>query len=84
MSDVWKIAANTNASDMYQITKSMLFGSEIMAANRLTNMCNQMSSSYDQIIDDQNEYITEIDAQINEIETLQKDYRKAHPLENEK
>lgn len=73
MSDVWKIAANTNASDMYQITKSMLFGSEIMAANRLTNMCNQMSLSYDQIIDDQNEYITEIDAQINEIETLQKE-----------
>ena len=73
MSDVWKIAAKTNASDMYQITKSMLFGSEIMAANRLTNMCNQMSSSYDQIIDDQNEYITEIDAQINEIETLQKE-----------
>ena len=74
MSDVWKIAANTNASDMYQITKSMMFfGSDIMAANRLTNMCNQMSSSYDQIIDDQNEYITEIDAQINEIETLQKE-----------
>ena len=73
MSDVWKIAAKINASDMYQITKSMLFGSEIMAANRLTNMCNQMSSSYDQILDDQNEYITEIDAQINEIETLQKE-----------
>ena len=74
MSDVWKIAAKTNASDMYQITKSMMFfGSDIMAANRLTNMCNQMSSSYDQIIDDQNEYITEIDAQINEIETLQKE-----------
>ena len=74
MSDVWKIAAKTNASDMYQITKSMLFfGSDIMAANRLTNMCNQMSLSYDQIIDDQNEYITEIDAQINEIETLQKE-----------
>lgn len=73
MSDVWKIAAKTNASDMYQITKSMLFGSEIMAANRLTNMCNQMSSSYEQIIDDQNEYITEIDAQISEIETLQKE-----------
>ena len=74
MSDVWKIAAKTNASDMYQITKSMIFfGSDIMAANRLTNMCNQMSLSYDQIIDDQNEYITEIDAQISEIETLQKE-----------
>ena len=46
MSDVWKIAAKTNASDMYQITKSMMLGSEIMAANRLTNMCNQMSSSF--------------------------------------
>ncbi len=73
MADVWKIAENTKADKMYSIIKLTSFGSNILAAERLTSMCNQMSNTYDQIIDDQNDYEMEIDAQLEEIETLKKD-----------
>ena len=73
MADVWKIAENTKADKMYSIIKLTSFGSNISAAESLTSMCNQMSNTYDQIIDDQNDYEMEIDAQLEEIETLKKD-----------
>ena len=61
-----------SATDFYNKIERGIGGS-FFAVNMLTVACEIMSSSYDQIIDDQNEYITEIDAQINEIETLQKE-----------
>lgn len=61
-----------SATDFYNKIERGIGGS-FFAVNMLTVACETMSSSYDQIIDDQNEYITEIDAQINEIETLQKE-----------
>ena len=66
--DISKISA----TDFYNKIERGIGGS-FFAVNMLTVACEIMSSSYDQIIDDQNEYITEIDAQINEIETLQKE-----------
>ena len=68
MMDLSKISA----TDFYNKIERGIGGS-FFAVNMLTVACEIMSSSYDQIIDDQNEYITEIDAQINEIETLQKE-----------
>ena len=68
MMDISKISA----TDFYNKIERGIGGS-FFAVNMLTVACEIMSSSYDQIIDDQNEYITEIDAQINEIETLQKE-----------
>lgn len=68
MMDLSKISA----TDFYNKIERGIGGS-FFAVNMLTVACETMSSSYDQIIDDQNEYITEIDAQINEIETLQKE-----------
>lgn len=74
MADVWKIAAQKSATDLYnEKIGGWCFTSDIMKAERLTSMCNQMSNTYDQIIDDQNDYEMEIDAQLEEIETLKKD-----------
>lgn len=73
MTDIWDVAGKTSAADMFKQTKAMMFCTDVKAANILTKMCNEMSADYEQIIDDQNEYLTEIDAQINEIEVLQKE-----------
>lgn len=85
MADVWKIGQNIKAADMwnngalagdYAVGFAGFIGfiqSDIQKANTLTNMCKAMSESYDQIIDDQNEYYVEIDTELKEVEALQQE-----------
>lgn len=48
-------------------------GGEIHAANMLTATCNEMAKTYDQIIEDQNDYLVDIDASLDEISGLEAD-----------
>ena len=74
MADVWKIGKEMKA-DKYYIMSPYLNGcfwggDDVMKANNLTKICEGMSASYEEIIDDQNDYQMEIDAQLDEIEKL--------------
>ncbi len=90
MADVWKIGQDVKADKFYDEAKyfipgSKMFGkSEVLAANRLTAVCNEMSKTYDQIIEDQNDYLVEIDASLDEISGLEYDLEaKVKQLEAE-
>ncbi len=75
MADVWKIGQDMKADEFYK--RSPLFngchwgGNDVMKANNLAKICNEMSNTYDQIIEDQNSYIVDIDASLDEISTLE-------------
>ena len=83
MADVWKIGQNVKATDVWNNTFNAgdfaqcdqigfrIVQSDIAKANTLTSMCKAMSETYSQIVDDQNEYLVEVDAEMKEIETLQ-------------
>ena len=78
-SDVWKIGQEMNAKNMYNdIRENGLGGcfflkSEIIAVKQLTNICNQMSEAYDEVIDDQNDYLIEVEADATDFENLKED-----------
>lgn len=74
MADVWNVVAKTSAIDMYNDKFSI--NGDMFKVNELTNICNQMSNSYEQFIEDQNDYETEIDTQLDEIESLKKELDK--------
>lgn len=97
MTDVWKIGQDVKAADMWK--HGVLAGeysagcvafiqqTDVQKANTLTNMCKAMSESYDQIIDDQNEYYVEIDTELKEVEALQQELEakiKAQEAERDK
>ena len=86
MADVWKIGQNYKASEVwdnslkagdYAIVHNMVFlgiyQSDITKAYTLTNICKAMSETYSQMVDDQNEYLVEVDEEMNKIEALQKE-----------
>ncbi len=59
-------------------------GDEIFAANMLTATCNEMAKNYDQIIEDQNDYLVDIDTSLDEISGLEADLEvKIKQLEKE-
>lgn len=81
MADVWKIGQNVKADEFYEnaqyiVGNLFVLKSEIQGANRLTEVCNEMSETYNQIIDDQNDYMLEIDSSLDEISNLQQDLQK--------
>ena len=85
MADVWKIGQDVKAADVWN--NGMLAGeygagfiwcgrvqqTDVQKANTLTNMCKAMSETYNQIVDDQNEYLVEVDEEMKEIEALQQE-----------
>ena len=74
MSDVWKIGQETNAKDYYNIFKKLpLMGGDVLAAKALTNVCEKMTQTYEQIIQDQNDYLIDIEASYEEMSTLEAD-----------
>lgn len=79
MADVWKIGQDVKADKFYDEAKYVnpgckIFGkSEILAASRLTAVCNEMSKTYDQIIEDQNDYLVDIEVSLDEITGLESD-----------
>lgn len=99
MADVWKVTQNLNAETFYNHsnvlgselegitgrTAMRLYISDVEKANNMTKVCEEMSKTYDQIIDDQNDYQMEVDAQLAEIEKLQLELeRKVNEREAEK
>lgn len=71
MTDVWKIGQESSANEYYQQLKNMpLIGTEVFAARQLAGLCDRMSESYDETIDEQVEYLTEIEELNAEIEDL--------------
>ena len=73
MSDVWKIGQENSASKFYETHKDFRFagiGGNHFAVSMITHICNAMAESYDQTIDEQAEYLTEIEELNQEIEEL--------------
>ena len=70
-SEIWKIGQDTNAQEMFEKSKRMgIWQSEIFGVRKLTEICKTMSASYDEVVDDQNEYLIEMEGEINSIEDL--------------
>ena len=69
--NVWELGEKYKAAEY---AKSVLpFQSKLLEARLLTKVCQQMSSSYDEVIDEQNEYLFEIENINEEIESLRDD-----------
>lgn len=54
----------------------MICGDDVIRVNNLTVMCEQMSSDYEGIVDDNNTYIIEIEKEMDNIQQLQEDLKK--------
>ena len=68
MSNVWQIGQEKNAATFYDNMKKMIFiGSELYAIGALTGMCNTMNSEFDEITNDENNYLIELDSIENDI-----------------
>ena len=84
MADIWKVGQDTKAADFYENSKRIGFiKSDIIAAKIMANVCNKMAESYEDIVQDQNEYLVEINNELEEIELLQKEL-DAQILQQEK
>ena len=80
--DIWQIGEQIKASDYYNYAKNnvkqnfqawFLTGrayNEAQATKQLANICDAMSTSYDQIINDQNEYVIELNEDLTDFEEL--------------
>ena len=73
MSDIWDAARNCNAEDLYQAGKNIPWGNDAIAASFLATACEKMTLTYNNIVDDKNEYLTDIQDQLDEITELQKE-----------
>lgn len=74
MSDVWKIGQEINAKDYYNTFKELpLTRGDVLAAKALTNVCEKMTQAYEQVIQDQNEYLIDIETSYEEMSTLEAD-----------
>ena len=84
-SEIWKIGQETSAKDMYEVSKRRsIFADEIFGVQKLTQICKTMSASYDEVVDDQNEYLIEMEGELNSIEDLKEEIdEKIKQLYNE-
>lgn len=78
MTDVWKIGQNCTGSEYWDTARYIAGGltvikSDITGANRLSAVCNEMAQTYDKIIEDQNDYLVDINASLDEISELEAD-----------
>ena len=78
-SEIWKIGLETNAGDMYNNIKEngidgcWFIRGEVMAVKYLGHLCNTMSEAYDEIIEDQNEYLIDLENDVDSLEDLQEE-----------
>ena len=54
----------------------MFGGDDVTKVNNLTAMCEQMSSDYERIVDDNNAYVLEIEQEMDDIQQLQAELEK--------
>ena len=76
--DVWEIGQNMSADKFYDeaqfyMPNVFVAKNEVVGANRMAEVCDKMSETYDQIIKDQNEYLLEIDNGFEDIAALESD-----------
>ncbi len=68
-SEIWKICENKSAEDYFKMCKQIgILKSDTIAVNILADACQGMLDAYDEIINDQNEYVIEIDDIITKAE----------------
>ena len=86
MTEVSKVDQKSNAEKLYDsIKKTPIFGGELKAANTLTKICDKFSKDFENIIKDQNEYILELDDNLEYIDNIQAELEeKIAELEAEK
>lgn len=68
MSNVWQVGQETSASKIYDIYSGF---SKIVSVSILTKMCNEMINEFDEITNDENNYLIELDNIDNEINAAQ-------------
>ncbi len=74
--DVWQLGKDTTASDFHQNVKDKGIGEcwflrgEVNAVKALTFVCQAMTISYDDVVDDQNQYLLEIDNLSSQLNVL--------------
>lgn len=74
MSDIWKIGQENSADRVYRQMKSLGIGKcEQFAVARLTDMCEQMITEFDTVLQDKNEYILELEDYNLEVENANDD-----------
>ena len=86
MADVWKIGQENTSEDLYAKIKNRPFiGNELIAVKILTNICNDMAKDFEKIVEDQNEYLFELEENTNNITELEQELKaKLQALEAEK
>lgn len=86
MTEVSKVTYKPQAEKFYNAWKDMgIFGGEILAAKVLTKTCDRYSKEFENIIKDQNEYILELDDNLEYIDNIQAELEeKIAELEAEK
>ena len=81
-SEVWKVGQETKAEDYYKNIKenglkgNPLLRGEVIAVSQLTKACQAMIEAYDDVIDDQNEYLVEIDDMLERAENTANDIQE--------
>ena len=67
-SDVWKIGQETGAGKYFENVQKSLFNLEVLAVKKLTKICEEMSNEFNTIIEDQNEYLIELEEDAKELQ----------------
>ena len=71
--NIWEIVEKHKAADYAKAVLPVPFESKVLETKMLTKACREMNSSFDEIIDEQNEYLIEIENINDEIKALQED-----------
>ena len=88
--DILKLGQGQSAEKFYENVKNnTIFKSEVFAVKVLTQVCESMINSYDEILQDQNDYITELEVELDDLssfkaeqnEKLQKLFEEIKALE---
>ena len=83
MSEVSKVNSQTSVREMYDSFKKNTI-TEVFANYFLLNSCEVITKNYEQIIEDQNDYVVEIEDSIEELENIEEDIQaKIKKLEAE-
>ena len=69
--DIWNTTKSINANDFYEMAKKIPIGGEVYAVNALTGICQKMIDSYDEVLSDQNEYMVELEGELNDLDIYQ-------------
>ena len=76
-SEIWKIGQQDTAQGLYEnVKKAVPSNSEVRAVKVLTDICNKINAAYDEVIQDQNEYLMDIEKEDAELQKLVEETQK--------